>query len=80
MHLLHDGRIEFYVGSLRSLPALAEPAARQAWLDRVDEQVGGLSHLRADIHPILSLERLAGERWDSFAALLRELVAMMRTG
>lgn len=78
MHLTRRGRIEFSLGSLARVPALADPAVRQAWLDKVEAQVGGLSHPRADGWPRLPLDRLTGERWDAFAALLRDLVAMMR--
>jgi hypothetical protein len=78
MHLTRRGRIEFYLGSLGRVPALADPAVRQAWLDRVETQVGGLTHTRAEGWPRLPLERLAGARWDAFDTLVRELVAVMR--
>lgn len=79
MHLMNWGRIEFSLGALSRCPALADPALRQAWLDKVEAQVGGLTHPRAERYPRLPLERLAGDRWDAFAALLRELATAMRT-
>lgn len=78
MHLTRRGRIEFYLGSLGRFPALTDPAVRQAWLDRVEAQVGGLSHQRAEGWPRLPLDRLSGDSWDAFATLVRELTAAMR--
>lgn len=78
MYLTRRGRIEFSLGSLSCFPALADPTTRQEWLNNVEAQVGGLTHLGADRYPRLPLDRLTGDRWEAFARLLRELVAMMR--